>query len=142
MTDKLPDYMVPSAFVLLDALPLTPNGKLNRKALPAPERQAESYLAPRTKEEEVLCQLFAEVLGLERIGIHDDFFALGGHSLIAMQVVSRITARLGVTLSLRQLFGARTVEQLAAAVQGSRAASKTEHSSKEDIEMDVEERFL
>jgi amino acid adenylation domain-containing protein len=110
---KLPAYMVPGLCMELEQLPLTPNGKVDRRALPIPRPHRERHRAPRNPEEEKLCRIFAEVLSLEQIHIDDDFFALGGHSLMAMQVVSRVQAALGATLTVRMIFEAPTVAQLA-----------------------------
>jgi len=109
----LPEYMVPSAFITLDSLPLTPNGKVDRKALPEPALETSSdYRAPRTPRQEVLCSLFAEVLGVPRVGIDDSFFDLHGESLMAMRLISSIKASLGVELLVSDIFDAPTVAEL------------------------------
>ncbi|HEX2210446.1 MAG TPA: amino acid adenylation domain-containing protein [Longimicrobium sp.] len=121
---SLPDYMVPGAFVALDALPLTPNGKLDRRALPAPDfaAAADAYVAPRTPAEEVLAGIWAGVLGVERVGATENFFALGGHSLLVTRVVARIREVFGVPLPLRVLFETPTVAALAERVETMRRA--------------------
>ncbi|BAS60152.1 amino acid adenylation domain-containing protein (plasmid) [Leptolyngbya boryana NIES-2135] len=117
LQEKLPAYMVPSAFVVLKKLPLTSNGKVDRKALPAPEQVRPeleaAYIAPRNSIESTLAAIWAEVLGLEQIGVYDDFFDLGGHSLLLTQVTSRIHNALGIDLPMRQLFDAPTIAALA-----------------------------
>ncbi|WP_279636870.1 non-ribosomal peptide synthetase [Corallococcus llansteffanensis] len=115
LQQMLPEYMVPSAFVVLEALPLTPNGKVDRKALPVPEASASrsGYVAPRTPTEELLAPLWAEVLRLPRVGAQDHFFELGGHSLLATQLVARVRAAFGVELPLRSVFEAPILADLA-----------------------------
>ncbi|WP_375501013.1 amino acid adenylation domain-containing protein [uncultured Nostoc sp.] len=120
---KLPEYMIPSAFVILESLPLTSNGKVNRRALrafyyDAKPQLSENYIAPRTSVEQVLMKIFAEVLGLKRVGIYDNFFELGGHSLLATQLVSRVRDALHVELSLRSVFEAPTIAQISKIVEG------------------------
>lgn len=118
---KLPEYMMPSAFVLLEALPLTPNGKINRLALPAPEEMIaeteKASMPPRTRLEETLSAIWAGVLKREQIGIHDNFFELGGHSLLATQLLSRVRDVLELELPLHELFKAPTVAGLAEGIE-------------------------
>ena len=113
---SLPDYMIPSAFVFLGTLPLTPNGKVDRDALPVPEGEradlARGYVAPRSALETVIAEIWGDVLGVERVGIEDDFFALGGHSLLVTRVINRIATATGHTVSVRDVFAAPTVAAL------------------------------
>ena len=126
LKEKLPEYMIPNAFVFLDSLPLTASGKVDRRALPAPDGSrpdlAEAYLAPRNRTEELLAKIWAEVLKLERIGIHDNFFDLGGHSLLATQVASRIREVLRIELPLRAMFETPTVAGLSNHIEAPRCA--------------------
>ncbi|MCB5168283.1 amino acid adenylation domain-containing protein [Streptomyces bambusae] len=121
VAERLPDFMVPSAFMVLDRLPLTPNGKLNRAELPEPEFNGAEYRAPRNTREETLATLFAEVLGVERVGIDDGFFELGGHSLLATRLISRARAEMGIEIPIRKIFDLPTVAELAAWSQESAA---------------------
>ncbi|WP_425439069.1 amino acid adenylation domain-containing protein [Rhodococcus tukisamuensis] len=114
----LPSYMLPEAIVALDAFPLNTSGKLDRKALPAPEFEAKVFRAPATSTERVVATVFAEVLGVERVGADDDFFALGGNSLVATQVAARLGRALDTRIPVRELFDAPTVTALAARVAG------------------------
>ncbi|OLF53508.1 non-ribosomal peptide synthetase [Pseudomonas chlororaphis] len=118
LLEQLPEYMLPAAFVPLDALPLSPNGKLDRKALPAPDLEAlrvREYEAPVGDTEILLAQIWAELLNLERVGRHDHFFELGGHSLLAVNLIARMR-RVGLAADVRVLFGQPTLAALAAAV--------------------------
>ncbi|MGB3204150.1 MAG: amino acid adenylation domain-containing protein [Crinalium sp.] len=113
LKQKLPDYMIPSAFVTLKTLPLTPNGKIDRQALPAPDQANQhTFVAPRNPIEETIAEIWKEVLKLEQIGIYNNFFELGGHSLIATQVISRIRQAFEIDLPLHQLFELPTIAQL------------------------------
>ncbi|NEP59739.1 MAG: amino acid adenylation domain-containing protein, partial [Symploca sp. SIO2G7] len=115
LKQKLPKYMIPGAFVMLEALPLTANGKVDRSALPAPDRsqiQLPEFVPPRTPTEEAIANIFASVLKLEQVGIHDNFFELGGHSLLATQVISRLQQTFNVEFPLRRLLESPTVDEI------------------------------
>jgi acyl carrier protein len=120
LQERLPDYMVVAHFVMLDEMPLTSNAKIDRRALLAIDyvgaEVERAYAAPRTQVEEVLADIWAEVLGRERVGIDDDFFELGGHSLLATQVIARVRDTFQVTLPVRTVFEARTIADLSLAL--------------------------
>jgi acyl carrier protein len=121
LQEKLPEYMVPAAFVILDALPLTPSGKVDRKALPAPdgsatERQKE-FVAPETILEQRLAEIWSKVLGVERVSVEDNFFELGGTSLLATEAIYQINKAFQMHLSARDLFQATTVASLALLIE-------------------------
>jgi hypothetical protein len=113
---RLPEHLVPGAFVVLDALPVNASGKLDRAALPEPAEETADYVAPSSPEEQLIAGIWAEVLGVPRVGLGDDFFALGGHSVLAAKVRMRLQAAFGVDLSLPVLFQTTTVAALAAVV--------------------------
>jgi amino acid adenylation domain-containing protein/non-ribosomal peptide synthase protein (TIGR01720 family) len=116
LADRVPEYLVPTGFAVLDALPLSPNGKVDRRGLPEPEFAAAEYVAPTTSVETTLARVWADVLGLDRVGVTDNFFALGGDSILSVQVVAR-ARRHGLYLSTKDLFNARTIAELATVVR-------------------------
>ncbi|MBF5002587.1 AMP-binding protein, partial [Nocardia sp. BSTN01] len=129
---QLPGYMVPALVMVLDEFPLNASGKLDRKALPAPVFEAAVFRAPVTPVEQIVAGTFAEVLGVDRVGLDDDFFALGGNSLIATQVAARLSSALDTQLGVREIFEASTVAGLAARAEtrsgaGGRAALVPQH---------------
>jgi acyl carrier protein len=119
--NRLPEYMVPSAFVMLNELPLNANGKLNRRALPVPEHDGmeanDVFVGPRTLVEERLADIWSEVLGLEKVGIYDNFFALGGHSLLTTQLIARVGKAFDIDIELRSIFEMPTVAELAVSIE-------------------------
>ncbi|MBW4602154.1 MAG: amino acid adenylation domain-containing protein [Calothrix sp. FI2-JRJ7] len=130
LKEKLPEYMIPSAFVVLKALPLTANGKVDRYALPAPDAvlQEKTFVVPRNPIEEVLAGIWSQLLGVSPLSIDDDFFDLGGHSLLATQIISRIRIIFGVEIPLRQLFVSSTVAKLAVHIEAAIASSHQQMS--------------
>jgi len=125
LAQRLPDYMIPSVFLMLDTLPRTPTGKVDRRALPAPDNSRPelhtSFVAPRTPVEKELAKIWANVLSLDQVGIHDNFFDLGGHSLAATRVVSQVIKTFRLEIPLRSLFESPTVEQMATVITESQA---------------------
>ena len=117
---RVPDYMVPSAMVMLDKLPLTPNGKIDRKALPAPDPAAvesDEFVGPRTETERIVAEIWCKLLSLPRVSVHDNYFRLGGHSLLAIRVISRIREAFQMELPLNSIFEAPTVAELAEMIE-------------------------
>jgi len=112
LKNKLPEFMVPSFFVILEQFPLTPNGKIDKKALPLPEVESANYREPINLNQKIIAEIWAQILKLEKVGIDDNFFALGGHSLLAIQIISRIREKLQTEISIRSIFQAPTVEKL------------------------------
>jgi acyl carrier protein len=119
LAESLPEYMIPVAFVVLDRIPLTPSGKLDRASLPAPEYAGHEalYVAPRTPVEEALAQIWAGVLAVERVGVNDDFFDLGGHSLLIMRLIAHVRDAFGLEISIRDVFAAPTLQAQAAELE-------------------------
>jgi acyl carrier protein len=119
LAKQLPEHMLPAAFVTLDALPLTPSGKVDRRALPAPApiEPTSVYVAPRNRREQRLCAIWSQYLGRDRIGINDNFFDLGGHSLLGIQIMSAIQQSFKVNLPLKYLFERPTVAELTGAIE-------------------------
>jgi acyl carrier protein len=141
LKNQLPDYMVPSTLLLLDNLPLTPSGKVARRKLPVPDYAdaAQVYVAPRTPTEEILVQIWSEVLAVPQVGIFDDFFELGGHSLLATQLISRVRDALQIELPLKLIFRNSSVEQLAEAIETIRMTQELQNEEGSDESDDFEE---
>ena len=142
LQERLPEYMVPSAFVLLEKLPLTPNGKLDRRALPQKYDhvfEETAFIEPQTPTEKELAQIWMAILELEKVGINESFFAIGGHSLMAMQLVSRVRMRFGVELALYDFFAAPTIQKLAELVEEEILANAD--SNQIDELLDLLEKF-
>jgi len=142
LKEKLPDYMVPSAFVFLETLPLTPSGKVDREALPAPDRSRpdleKAFVAARTPVERVLTEIWSEVLGLKQVGVNDNFFELGGHSLKATQVISRVIGAFQMEVPLRSIFESPTVADMAIViVQNQAEAARPENLARMLAELEA-----
>ena len=131
LRERLPDYMIPSTLVVMENLPLTPNGKVDRNSLPAPDHLRpelqNAFAAPHTQTEQIVANIFSEVLGLDRVGSNDNFFGLGGHSLLATQVVSRLRKAFDMEIAVRWIFEAPTVAELAARIE--KTTGDSDHSN-------------
>ncbi|WP_293066656.1 MULTISPECIES: non-ribosomal peptide synthetase [unclassified Moorena] len=146
LQSRLPEYMVPSGLMVLSQLPLTPNGKVDRKALPVPDVSSNvstEYVAPQTETQKALAEIWQELLGIEKVGIHDNFFFdLGGHSLKATQVVSRVRNILGIELTLKRLFESPTIADMAKSLEVLSQLAQGENTLKYQTEIDYEEEVL
>jgi amino acid adenylation domain-containing protein len=146
LKSRLPDYMVPTHFMVLDAMPLTPNGKVDRKALPKPDNYrsdlAANYVPPRNELESQIAEIWAEVLKMERVGIYDNFFELGGYSLLAIQIVSRLRQILQIEILLPNLFELPTIADLATRIETLRWAASSQSSEIDETDEDYEEGEL
>ena len=133
MKSRLPDYMIPSFIVTLEALPRTPNGKVDRQALPIPDltrpERENPYVAPRTPTEKLVADIWAEVLRVEEVGVHDNFLELGGHSLFATQIVSRLRDALNMELPLHCFFETSTVAGLARTIEKETKGNQSQQMS-------------
>ncbi|MFB2919271.1 MULTISPECIES: phosphopantetheine-binding protein, partial [Aerosakkonema] len=138
LKERLPDYMVPSAFVILESLPLTPNGKVDRKLLPAPDLKSliekAEFVAPQTPTEELVASIWAEVLGVEELSINDNFFELGGHSLLATQLLSKLSYHLGLNLPLYKFFEAPSVADFSSYIEAISWATQNIETSTNNLE--------
>ncbi|MEG3936147.1 amino acid adenylation domain-containing protein [Microcoleus sp. T3_B1] len=145
LKEQLPDYMVPSAFVILECLPVTPNGKIDRKSLPAPDLksliQKGDFVAPRTPTEELLASIWAKVLGVEKVSINDNFFESGGHSLLATQLLSKVSHTFGLNLPLSKLFEAPTVADISSYIEAISWATQNIETSNTTINNREEVEF-
>ena len=143
LKSKLPEYMVPSAFVTLDSLPLTPNGKVDKKALPAPDLSSinleNNFVPPSNSTEEILVNIWADLLSFKKVGIHDNFFELGGHSLLATQVISRARQVFSVEISLKSLFEKPTISGLSDSIQTLLWLKKSQEVSIDNTDDEMEE---
>ena len=143
LKEKLPEYMVPSVYVLIDDLQLTSSGKIDRRALPAPDRSRpeleEIFVAPRSQSEELVAGIWSNVLGVERIGVYDSFFELGGHSLLVVQIVSRIREVFEVELAVRSLFETPTIAGLTELIETIRLIKQRPRSYREITTSDRKE---
>ncbi|NEQ83799.1 MAG: non-ribosomal peptide synthetase, partial [Moorea sp. SIO2I5] len=145
LESRLPEYMVPSGLMVLSQLPLTPNGKVDRKALPVPDvtsSMSTEYVAPETEKQKILAEIWTEVLGIDKVGIHDNFFDLGGHSLLATQVVSRVRNIFGIELTLKRLFESPTIADIAKSLEVLSQLAQEEKTLKSETEIEYEEEVL